>query len=88
MDMPCNDPEGCKHFKAEQKLQAENEQQADFLSLAKEEMDSLQAENEKLQDALVYAHCQLVNINATRKALKKTVVNLEIINQALGLKEK
>ena len=33
-------------------LQAENEQQADFLSLAKEEMDSLQAENTKLREAL------------------------------------
>lgn len=24
MDMPCQDPEGCKHFKVEMKLQAKN----------------------------------------------------------------
>ena len=31
----------------------ENEQQADFLSLAKEEMDTLQAENETLHKKLI-----------------------------------
>lgn len=41
------------------------------------------AENKRLREALVYAHTQLININATRKALKKTEVNLEIVEQAL-----
>ncbi len=42
----------------------------------------LEAELKQVKEALTYAHCQLVNINATRKALNKFEINLEIIEQA------
>ena len=47
-----------------QQLQAENEQQADFMALSKKEMDAFQTENERLKEALeeasrdfYYIHC-------------------------------
>ena len=43
----------------------------------------LQAENEKLKEALEYTHCQFLNINTIRRALNKTEVNLELLDQAL-----
>jgi len=38
-----------EHYK---QLEAENKQQAEFLSLAKEQMDAYQAENERYEEAL------------------------------------
>ena len=55
-------------------LQAENKQQADFLSLAKEEMDSLQA---KLKDSQVYGEFHKTASDDTMKIAKQLQDKLE-----------
>lgn len=44
-NLPCPDPEGCKHFKAEQELQSENEQ-------LKEQIAQSDIEIKRLKEAL------------------------------------
>ena len=61
-NLPCPDPEGCKHFKEQIALQAENARLKALLSHSKTQLeyDELQAENESLcnlvEDVRAEAH--------------------------------
>ena len=58
-NLPCPDPEGCKHFKAQIALQDENARLKALLEHSKTQLeyDELQAENAKLKKALKrYGH--------------------------------
>ena len=66
-------------------LEAENKQQADFLSLAKEEMDSLQAENAELKKFIADNEIVLKSANTDVKSMSKYATGLE--QKVVRLKE-
>ncbi len=55
-------------------LEAKNKQQADFMALAKEEMDSLQADNSLLTKQINIALFSNIRFESMNKKLKKSII--------------
>ena len=76
----CNDDDCVAYIDDYERLQAENEEQTDFLALAKEEMDELQAENKQLR-------AELKNLRGIMKSINQRAMNAAPIHDIVVLSE-